>query len=175
MSSTNTSDGDAEIAHPSYAHINATCPVCGNSRFSTAEEGIPNGFESHFVHATCAECKTNVTIEYRAIDVFWYDADDGGHSAVSQGILDPMQTEYAEAGVYARLPDMSLFDGLDWPLRCGECDERLTGNDMVTDVDALVDCDIGHENCVSFRCPTCELITGKTPVGEITDTTEGGK
>lgn len=173
MSSSDAPDQDVDddASHPTYAHINAICPVCGNSRFATAEEGIPNGFDSHFVHATCGRCKSHLTIEYRAIDVFWYDGNDGGHSAVSQRILDPMQTEYAEAGLYAPLPDISLLDGLDWPLRCGRCGEHFTGNDLVTGDDALVTHDSGSENCVSIRCPACEYITEKTPASGNTETT----
>lgn len=177
MSSTNPSDQDSETdaSLPTYTHINAICPVCGNSRFETAEEGVPNGFDEHFVHATCARCRTHVTIEYRAIDVFWYDGQDGQHSAVSQGILDPIQTDYVDASQYSRLPDASVLDALNWPLECdGDgCEEILTGNDMMTDPETLathgIDLDSDEADRVPFRCPMCEHITVATPASPNTD------
>lgn len=180
MNASNATDHDPETdeSPPSYARINASCPVCGNSRFETAEEGVPNDFDSHFVHATCAQCQTHLTIEYRAIDVFWYDGQDGQHSAVSQGVLEPIETEYVEASLYGRLPAVSVLDDFDWPLECDadDCAEVLTGNDMVTDPETLaahdIDLDSDGDDRVPFRCPMCEHVTVASPASSTTDADE---
>lgn len=156
MSSTSPSDSDTDASPPSYTCIDPGCPVCGNMKFTSTEEGVPNGFHSHYVYVTCATCRTHFTIEYRAIDLFWYDGGDGQHSAVSQGFLDPTDSEYAEAAQYGSLPDSDILLSLDWPLSCPECDERLSGNDFATDLDR----DDPDDDAL-FRCPNCEHLTKK--------------
>lgn len=153
-----------EDAHPTYSYIDPGCPICGNTKFSSTEEGVPNGFDSHYVYVTCANCKTSFTIEYRAIDLFWYDGRDGQHSAVSQGLLEPTETDYVDEAGYGALPDGDLLANLDWPLEC-ECDEHLTGNHIVSDPTVLADHDVDYDDAdrVLIRCPNCEAIASETP------------
>lgn len=148
---------DNKIAQPTYAHLDPQCPVCGNTRFSSTEEGIPNDYEAHHVHVTCANCETALTIEYRAIDVSWFDGDDGHHSAVSQSLLESTQTQYVAPEMYASLPEQSVLKDLDWPRRCELCTELLTGNDMLTDPSkpASTDSDATEPTDVLFECPNC--------------------
>jgi transcription elongation factor Elf1 len=148
---------ESESTQPTYAHLDPRCPVCGDTTFASTEEGIPNGYECHHVHVTCATCKIALTIEYRAIDVSWFDAHSGHHSAVSQDLLEPTQTKYVAAEMYAPLPEQSVLDQLDWPHHCENCTEPLTGNDMLTDPGKpeRTDSDATEPADVLFECPNC--------------------
>lgn len=156
-------NSDNEAVQPTYAHIDVGCPICGNTKFSSTEENIPHGFDSHYVHVTCANCKTVLTIEYRAIDLFWYDGQDGQHSAVSQDLITPTETEYAEPSMYPPFPPQSVLRELDWPLACSECDERITANDILMDPDEVSTHDngIADSEQIVFQCPNCEHVTTK--------------
>jgi transcription elongation factor Elf1 len=140
----------SETAQPIYVQLEPSCPLCGNTRFSSTEEGIPHSHDSHRVHVTCANCRTLLTIQFRAIDVAWYDGHDEHHSAVSQSLLTPTQTEYIVPEMYGPLPDTAALKQLDWPRHCEDCNELLTGNDMLTESDAT---DSTH---ILFRCPNCD-------------------
>lgn len=161
--SDNDSAAKDEDAQPTSTYIDPGCPLCGHTTFSSTEEGIPDGFNSHYVYVTCANCTTSFTIEYRAIDLFWYDGHDGQHSTVAHGLLLPTQTDYAEASGYAPLPDCTLLDRLDWPLHCAVCTEQLTRNHMVSDphVLATYDVDITDPTRVLFQCPNCDHVTSR--------------
>jgi len=154
---------------PTYVSLDPSCPVCGNSKFESTEEGVPNGFDTHYVHVQCANCKTQTTIEYRAIDVFWHSGFDGQHSAVSQDLLTPNQHEYVDEAGYGALPDRDLLWSLDWPLKC-DCGEWLTGNELVSDPTVLPEHDVDYNDpdndTVLFRCVNCEDIIARTPSTE---------
>lgn len=158
-----------ERPQPTYTHLDPGCPVCANLTFETTEEGVPNDFETHYVHVRCANCKTQLTIEYRAIDVFWYGGSDGQHSAVSQDLLTPTEHEYADENEYGALPDPDLLSSLDWPLTC-DCGEGLTGNELVSDPTVLPDHDFDYDDpdceTVLFRCVNCEATTSRHLGGE---------
>jgi len=155
-----------DAAQPTYLSVRPACPVCQNSKFESTEEGVPNNFDTHYVHVRCARCKTQLTIEYRAIDVFWHGGFDGQHSAVSQDFLTPNQNEYADEVSYGVLPDSDLLSALDWPLTC-DCGENLTGNELVSDPTVLPDHDVDYDdpNCeiVLFQCVNCDNTVTKTP------------
>jgi hypothetical protein len=172
MTSNRSTDTDStasrDTARPTYTHLDPSCPVCGNTRFADCEESIPNGYDAHHVHGICANCNTHLTIEYRAIDVSWFDGHDGHHSAVSQHRLEPMQTKYVAPEMYAPLPDTSALERLDWPRHCEDCNERLTGNDILTEPSesAQPDSDGTDSVHVVFRCPNCDhRSTGTTDAG----------
>lgn len=153
-----------ETPQPTYTRLEPGCPVCGSSKFESTEEGVPNGFDTHYVHVRCANCKTQLTIEYRAIDVFWYGGFDGQHSSVSQDLLTSTEHEYVDKGEYGALPDCDLLSNLDWPLTC-DCGEGLTGNELISDPTVLSDHDVDYNdpNCetVLFQCVNCEGIVSK--------------
>lgn len=149
-----------------YTRLEPSCPVCENSKFESTEEGVPNGFDTHYVHVCCANCKTHLTIEYRAIDVFWTSGFGGQYSAISQDLLDPTEQEYVDEVEYGALPGRDLLGSLNWPLTC-DCGERLTGNDLVSDPTVLPDHDVSYDDpdceTVLLRCVNCEDITSETP------------
>jgi transcription elongation factor Elf1 len=165
--STSNSPTDSDDAHPPYTHLEPSCPVCGNSRFSSTDEGIPHGYDAHYVHVTCANCRTVLTIEYRAIDLSWTDGHDERHSAVSHGLLTPTQTTYGDPLLNAPLPDTTVLRGLDWPIHCEECTEPLTGNDLLSeppdrDTD---DSEEAEPPQALFECLTCGHRTTYTCTG----------
>lgn len=92
-----------ERAHPEYTSINVFCPVCGCDEFSSTTEDVPHSFTEHQVNPVCKECETMLTIRFRAIDITWYDKDDGFHSAVAQGAIVPKYEEYPKPERYAAL------------------------------------------------------------------------
>jgi transcription elongation factor Elf1 len=146
---------------PAYTRVDPVCPVCGHGEFVSSDEGVPHEFDTHYVSVTCGQCRTSLTIEYRAIDLSWYDGQDGQHSAVSQGRISPTDTGYNQPESYPPLPDADVFDRIDWPLECEMCDERLTGNDMLTGPgtsgSAPPDSEDGEG--ANFRCPHCDHVT----------------
>jgi hypothetical protein len=161
--STSSTTTDSNESPPPYTHVEPCCPVCGNSRFSSVDEGTPQCFDAHFVYVTCANCHTALTIEYRAIDLSWTDGHDERHSAVSHGILTPTQTEYGDPLMDAPLPDPTLLERLDWPIHCEECTERLTGNDLVTDPrDRAADSEAAELSRVLFHCRSCDHRIART-------------
>lgn len=60
--------------------------------------------------------------------------------------------------MYAPLPDTSVLERLDWPRYCENCNELLTGNDMLIEPGeaAQPDSDPTAPNHVLFRCPNCD-------------------
>jgi RNase P subunit RPR2 len=149
---------DNDNAHPPYTHLEPSCPVCGNSQFSSTDEGIPHGYDAHYVHVTCANCHTVLTIEYRAIDLSWTDGHDERHSAVSHGLLTPTQTNYGDPLMDAPLPNTTVLRGLDWPYHCEECTEPLTGNDLVAEPRDLApdESEAAASPHVLFHCLNCD-------------------
>lgn len=158
------STDSTEAERPTYTLVDPRCPVCGNTRFSSTEERIPGSHDSHRVTVTCANCKTTLTIEYRAIDVSWFDSHNELHSGVSHGLLTPRQTEYGEPEMYAPLPNTAVLTQLDWPRQCEDCTEPLTANNMVTDPEATTqtDSDDTDPPPVLFYCPYCDHHTTGT-------------
>jgi transcription elongation factor Elf1 len=147
----------SDDSQPAYTHLEPCCPVCGNSQFSSTDEGIPHGFDDHYVHVTCANCCTRLTIEYRAIDLSWTDSHDEHHSAVSHGLLTPTQTTYGDPLLDAPFPDKDVLSALNWPRHCADCTEPLTGNDIVTEPRdrASDDSENAESTSVLFECPNC--------------------
>ena len=164
--SSDTTDRTASsnTTQPTYTHLEPSCPICGNTKFESTDEGVSTGYETHTVHVTCMNCNTALTIEYRAIDVSWYDGHDGVHSAVSQHLLEPTHTKYLKPALHAPLPERAVLEQLEWPRCCDDCGKLLTGNDMATDpgTPASSDSDATELDQVLFQCPHCDHITSGT-------------
>lgn len=90
---------------PTYTMIKPACPRCGCSKFESSTEDVTSGFDDHKVHTICADCDLSMTIQYRAIDIVWFDDHDGFHAAVAHGSISPRDCEYESEAHLAPLPE----------------------------------------------------------------------
>jgi hypothetical protein len=152
---------EVDIPKPDYTYLKPSCPLCGHDEFASATEGAPAGFDAHYIHVTCSRCGTCLTIEYRAIDISWYSAHEGQHSAISQGLLSPCAAEYNDPKDFPPVPDDTLLSNIDWPVHCNSCGESLTGNNILAEPNknGAGTPQKAKTDEVVFKCPNCEQNT----------------